>query len=210
MARLSDASLDSAAPLLEGKKICIIHGFDSHPRKNWFAWLAGKLREEGAIVDIPALPTPSAPKVDEWILAIQEAMRGLGSIDEESYFVAHSLGCIATLRALESMRAQDTSTRIGGILCVAGFYEPLPILPEIDDFTKAPLQAEQIIATARKRAVLAADDDEIVPVKWSENLARAIDAELTKVAKGGHFMDSDGFTKLPIALEILHSLVKKK
>jgi len=55
--------------------------------------------------------------------------------------------------------------------------------------------------------VLAALDDSIVPHAHSERLSRELRAKLVTLPTGGHFLESDGFTELPVALNELESMI---
>ncbi|WP_317371866.1 RBBP9/YdeN family alpha/beta hydrolase [Helicobacter canis] len=183
-----------------GVRIYIIHGFDSSPEKNWFQWLARELDERSICAKVLRLPTPENPNPNEWTQAIYEQVRADGEIDESVYFVAHSLGCIATLRFIETL---DSCVRVGGTVLVAGFCEELPTLPELSLFVKSPLQSGKIKQIVCRRAVISARDDVIVPFSLSQNLAELIGADFIARDKGGHFMDSDGFRELPLVYDVL-------
>jgi predicted alpha/beta hydrolase family esterase len=56
---------------------------------------------------------------------------------------------------------------------------------------------------ALQRVVIGALDDPIVPYTYTDSLAKSLDAKMVTVAKGGHFMGSDGFTEFPLLLDEL-------
>ena len=81
------------------------------------------------------MPTYSEnPNPSEWTRAISAQVCGDGELDERVYFVAHSLGCIATLRFIESL---DSSVRVGGVV-LSGFCEELPTLQKLSSFVRIP------------------------------------------------------------------------
>ena len=183
-----------------GARIYIIHGCDSNPNKNWFQWLVGELVGRDIYAKVLCLPTPENPNPSEWTRAISAQVCGDGELDERVYFVAHSLGCIATLRFIESL---DSSVRVGGVVLVSGFCEELSTLPELSSFVESPLQSEKIKQIVWHRVVISARDDVIVPFSLSENLAELISADFIARDQGGHFMDIDGFRELPLVYETL-------
>ena len=63
---------------------------------------------------------------------------------------------------------------------------------------------------ALQRVVIGALDDPIVPYTYTDSLAKSLDAKMVTVAKGGHFMGSDGFTEFPLLLDELSILNREK
>jgi Predicted esterase of the alpha/beta hydrolase fold len=181
--------------------VYIIHGYLASPSHHWFPWLKRQLAAEGAQVFVPPMPDPEHPDPAEWIEFLDANVH---THDERTFFVAHSLGCIALLRHLERVSAD---TRIGGLVLVSGFSEPLPGLPLLDAFTLDGYDVEHITRIAPRRTVLAALDDSIVPYAHSERLSRELRAKLVTLPTGGHFLESDGFTELPVALNELESMI---
>ena len=171
--------------------VFVVHGYDSSPQKNWFVWLQSQLTKAKIPTQILAMPTPQTPNLADWIAHLQQCAPTLGAHD---VFVAHSLGCIATLQFLQVARYET----LGGIVLVAGFFEPVAGLESLNSFTEPALCFEILRAKIRSRTVLAARDDSIVPFAFTQNLAQNLAADLMIYEKGNHFMDSDGFTRLPI------------
>lgn len=179
------------------KRVIIVHGYGGDSKSHWFVWLKNELEKQGARVVVPNMPDSFSPTPKAWIAALRET---IGDIDENTFIVAHSLGCISALRYIEGLDARE---RLGGVVLVGGFYEPLSILPALDPFVAEPLQGAKLAKMIKNRVVLSAKDDKVVPTSLSENLARAIDAEFIQLPSGGHFMKDEVGDKLPIVLELL-------
>lgn len=182
------------------KRVFIIHGFDANPKKHWFMWLKDKLESLNISANILSMPNPQNPILEEWIECIS---KNVGIADRDTFFVAHSLGTITTLQYIQTLK--NHSSKIGGILLVSGFCAPLPSLPELDSFARGDLDVTNIIMRVKNRIVIAARDDEIVPCELSENLAQKIEATFVLEPKGGHFMQSDGFSEFPLLFSLLQS-----
>ncbi len=121
----------------------------------------------------------------------------IGVPDETLSVVAHSLGAITVLHALDRLPG-DWSIR--GLVAVSGFAEPLPALPELDPFTASPPDARRLARRILHRTAIVSDDDTVVPPSATTALARLLDARLVTVPGGGHFLADDGFTALEPAL----------
>ncbi|OBV28636.1 hypothetical protein BKN38_07000 [Helicobacter sp. CLO-3] len=180
------------------KRVIIVHGYGGDSKSHWFVWLKNELEKQGARVVAPDMPDSLSPTPKAWIAALRET---IGDIDENTFIVAHSLGCISALRYIEGLDARE---RLGGVVLVGGFYEPLSILPKLDPFVAEPLQGAKLAKMIKNRVVLSAKDDKVVLTNLSENLAKAIDAEFIQLPSGGHFMKDEVGDKLPIVLELLH------
>ena len=177
------------------KRLFIIHGYNAYPEKHWFPWLAEQFSQ--LQTTSITLPNAHAPQLDEWLGAVQQA---IGKADENTYIVAHSLGTHTTLHyAL-------TQTTIGGVILVSGFAEKIPHLPILDNFAH-PIDDAYIKKTIKKRIIIAAKDDNIVPFSCSDRLAKRIDATMIAQETGNHFMQSDGFTTFPLVAKTLEAML---
>ncbi|MGW4162919.1 RBBP9/YdeN family alpha/beta hydrolase [Streptomyces sp. NPDC004788] len=115
------------------KTFLILHGFQNHrPPGHWQHWLAGALRERGHEVRYPQLPEADAPRLGEWL----DALDGQGERpDDGGEFVVlgHSLSVLLWLRAVAAGRAPDADR----VLLVA---PPSPgvaaSIPEIAEFAE--------------------------------------------------------------------------
>ncbi|MFG1665203.1 RBBP9/YdeN family alpha/beta hydrolase [Streptomyces sp. Y7] len=108
------------------QRASIIHGYGATPEDHWFGWLAEQLRADGIPTTIPALPTPQAPDPGRWLDVVRTE---LGTLDEHSMVVAHSLGCLTVLRHLGSL---PSPWRLGTLVLVSGFVDQLPALPHLN------------------------------------------------------------------------------
>lgn len=178
------------------KRLFIIHGYTATPQNHWFNWLKAQAGLLGMEVIVPALPNTTAPQESEWVA---ELARQVGTVDENTWFVGHSLGCITVLRFLS--RQQHVAA---GIIMVSGFSEPVDRLPELDGFTATPLDNLQVISKIPHRAVIASLDDDIVPADYSLRLSQQINAPLFGLPNGGHFLDRQGFDTLPLVADLLN------
>ncbi len=175
----------------------IVHGYDSHPDAHWFRWLRTSLGEVGVASAAVRLPSPHAPVADEWCAAISAA---LGSPDTGTWVVAHSLGCISTVRALAALAEP---WELGGLVLVAGFTGRLAALPELDGYLADDVDTSTVRARTRSRVVLRSDGDPYVPAASTDALADRLGAELHVVPGAGHFMAEDGVTTLDLVRDVV-------
>ena len=82
------------------KRVIIVHGWDGHPQEAWFPWLESELEKRGFEVQIPSMPNPPKPKIDDWVKHLSKSAK---SIDKDTVLVGHSIGCQTILRYLEGL-----------------------------------------------------------------------------------------------------------
>ncbi|BBM35541.1 RBBP9/YdeN family alpha/beta hydrolase [Pseudoleptotrichia goodfellowii] len=179
------------------KQLYIIHGYGASPEKHWFPWLKKVMEEKNWKVSVLEMPDSEHPKFDKWLETMRENIK---NINEDTYFVAHSLGTITILQYLSEYK---NLPRFGGFILVSGFDEGIAGFEELHPFVKEKPDYKKINEKAELRAVVAAKDDHIVPVKLSEKVAEKLNGKFYPVEKGGHFLDREGFTELPLVKEIL-------
>lgn len=174
--------------------IYIIHGYSASPADHWFSWLKEKLEEENNEVTIIDLPTPLTPNPKEWDEALKKQIK---TIDENSFFIAHSLGCITLLKFLEGTFLLK---KIAGYMLISAFNTSLPKLKQLDSFLESRLDYKKLENITKNKILIGAKDDYIVPIILSERLSFLLNADFIRLEKGGHFMASDGYTKFPFLL----------
>jgi len=192
----------SSGATMSGKQVTIIHGYMASPQDHWFPWLKARLEADGAEVSVLALPDSANAQPEAWVAYLRA---NIGVVDSNRYFVAHSLGCITLLRYLDGL---DQAARIGGLVLVSGFADSLSLLPQLDGFTRQPLNYPHLIGLAPQRSVIASRDDAIVPYRQTAALSRALEAELHSVDHGGHFLGREGFTELPLVYDQLARMIR--
>ncbi|WP_045960644.1 RBBP9/YdeN family alpha/beta hydrolase [Xenorhabdus poinarii] len=191
--------------LFSGKKIIIVHGYMASSSSHWFPWLKEKLQQQGAEVIVPTMPESSAPEPEAWADMLMDIVP---EVDKNSIFIGHSLGCIAVLRHLESIRSRYR--HLGGYVLVAGFDSPQRTLPELNTFTVEPLDYAFLREITEHRISLISANDDIVSPQSSLKLAHSLQTEVINVANSGHFLDRDGFTHLLPVYDILKSMLTEK
>jgi predicted alpha/beta hydrolase family esterase len=182
-------------------KVYIIHGYGASPQHHWFPWLKQQLEQQGIVVQVPPLPDPEHPVKPAWDKCLAQAIE---QPDQYTFFVAHSLGCIALLDYLQQL---DPQPKIGGLLLVSGFHQPVPGYSLINPFVAHALQPEQLIALTPQRVVIAAQDDPVVPHDLSQHLSEKLQARIISLPQGGHLLGSDGFTQFQQVYEILGNML---
>ncbi|PJG83985.1 RBBP9/YdeN family alpha/beta hydrolase [Caviibacterium pharyngocola] len=191
------------------KQVYIVHGYTASPNSHWFPYLSRELQRRHIRCDSLAMPNSAQPNEREW----RAYLSAHTELSEETLFVAHSLGCIATLNFLADRYSTHNLPPILGGIFVSGFYQPLDNLPELTPFATAFAQLPhdhfaQIFR--RTPTVIAACDDPVVAHSHSDQLARLLNAEYIRLPQGGHFLDRQGWYEFPLVLAKLCALFEEK
>ncbi|MDO8461177.1 MAG: alpha/beta hydrolase [bacterium] len=187
------------------KRVFLIHGWDGHPEKGWIPYLKQELEKKDFTVIALKMPDANRPTLKGWIPYLALITRFPTKND---YFVGHSLGCIAILRYLETLRENE---EIGGAVLVAGFSHDLNYpgyYNELASFFKRPIKWDKIRSHCKKFIAIHSDNDPYVPLEHGRIFKENLDAELIIERDMKHFSGDDGITELPIALESLLKILQ--
>ena len=188
------------------KRVFIIHGWDGHPDEGWFPWLKTELEKNGFRVYVPSMPEPAEPKIEAWVSHLSKTV---GDIDENTYFVGHSIGCQAILRYIEKLQKP-----IGGAVCVAGFLNSSNLATDEENkiakpWLETPIDYEKIKKNAGKITAIFSDDDESVGLENKDLFEKLLDAKTIIAHNKGHFSDDAGIKELPSALDAVLEISEK-
>lgn len=186
------------------KIVYIIHGWSDGPQGSWFPWLKTELETRGFEVCVPSMPDADEPKIEAWVGYLAKVSK---MVDENTYFVGHSIGCQTILRYLERLL---NNKKIGGAVFVAGWFFKLTNLETEEEekiaepWVETPINFEKVKKITRNFIAIFSDNDPFVPLDKNVKLFRdKLDAEIMIEHGKGHMIKEDGVTELPIVLEAL-------
>src|SRR5450756_1380962 len=96
------------------KRVIIVHGWGGSPTADWIGWAAQAFREKGYEVITPEMPYTDNPVIEKWVDHLKSAA---GAVDENTYFIGHSIGCQTIMRFIETIDAKTD-----GAIFVAGWF----------------------------------------------------------------------------------------
>jgi predicted alpha/beta hydrolase family esterase len=186
------------------KRAVIVHCWSGSPQYCWYPWVKAQLEQRGFRVTVPAMPDADAPKLATWLPAL---IQTVGEPDEELYLIGHSIGSVTILRYLEQLPEQS---KVGGIVLVAGFTDPLGF-KELENFFSVPLDLEGAKEHLAKGAVLVhSDDDPYVSLHFGHELKEKLGAELKVLPGMKHFSGpvdrEDSCAELPAVVQAVERL----
>lgn len=182
------------------KRVFIIHGWGGNPEEIWFPWLKGQLEARGFLVTAPALPDTDEPGIDAWVGAVEAAV---GTPDEDTYFVGHSLGCQTIMRYLAI-----PDRKVGGAVFVAGCFSITGLTPDermtIKPWEDTPIVFSSVRENLPRSIAIFSDNDPFVPLDENvRGFTTALHPEIIIEKGRGHYNAGSGTYELPSALEAI-------
>jgi uncharacterized protein len=182
------------------KRVFIVHGWASSPQDAWLPWIKKELEKKGFEVTVPAMPNPLIPVIEKWT----GHLRGVaGQVDEQTFFIGHSIGCQTILRFIESLPA---GSKIGGAVFVAGWFTLKGLADAAErllakPWLETPMDFEKIKSIAPRITAIFSDNDYFVPLDNVEFFKQRLNAKTTVEQGKGHFARTDKIFELPEAVE---------
>jgi len=145
-----------------------------------------------------SLPNWDKPTCTEFLSNIKEIIPE-NEIDFNTYFVGHSVGCNAALLFLNDLHHKKPKLKIGGLMCVAGWWKVDNPWPQLNQWTTMPLDFNgiQYICSNNIRCILS--DNDPYTSDWSANKTEweaNLNANVLIVPDAKHFNGSEGFSEI--------------
>ncbi|WP_080649521.1 RBBP9/YdeN family alpha/beta hydrolase [Acinetobacter pittii] len=185
------------------RQIFVLHGYSASIDDHWFLDLKHQIEDEHTTVTLIPFPDSENPDVEAWQKVLDQQ---IPSVDENTYFVAHSLGVITLLHFLQRHEYQN----IGGMILVSGFSGFISDSSVLNSYiTKSKVDTNDFKGI-KKKLVYLSDNDDLVPPKLTIELAKEIDAPYITVPNGGHFLGREGYTKFPQLVDSLKEMLESQ
>lgn len=188
------------------KRVFIIHGWDGYPEEGWFPWLKRELEVKGFHVEVPAMPNPEKPEIESWLRKLKDQIK---EINQDTYFVGHSIGCQAILRFLETL---EPNVKIGGAIFIAPWMhlDKNTIREEGKEseeiakpWMETPINWNKVKIHTNDFICIFSDNDSYVPLSDKDIFKEKLSAKTIIEHEKGHFSGDDNIIELPSALDSL-------
>ena len=186
------------------KRVFIIHGWEGYPDEGWFPWLKKELEQKGFQVIVPSMPSPDNPKIDIWVPYLTKIV---SKVDENTFFVGHSIGCQTILRYLENL---PPDKKIGGAIFVAGWFTLMNLETEEEKeiaklWLETQIDLERVKLHTKNFVAIFSDDDPVVPITNKKLFEQKLGAKTLVEHNKGHFGEDSGIKELRSVLSSLLS-----
>ncbi len=186
------------------KRVIILHGWGGSPEEPMIKWLGEKLSKEGFETIIPEMPETDTPKIIPWVNKVKEIVE---DVNEETYFIGHSVGCQTVLRFLETQ-----NNKIGGVVFIAPWMkldeetireEGEEVIEIARPWEETPIDWKRVKKVIGKSICILSDNDPFVPLDNAELFKENLNAEIIIEHDKGHYTESDRIEENETALNKL-------
>lgn len=182
------------------KKVYLIHGWGGNSEGGWFDWLKKELPKYKVKVKAFDMPNTDHPKIEKWVGYLEKNIK---DVDEETYFIGHSIGCQTIMRYLEKLPKHKL---IGGCVFVAGWFNLINLDKEemeiIHPWTNTKIDFDRVKRHTDNFLCIFSDDDSWVHLSEADVFKDKLNAKIIHKKKMGHF---DNVNKIE---EVLNFIVK--
>ena len=190
------------------KKIYLVHCWDGTSSDGWYPWLEEKINDKNVNLNRFDMPNTANPKIDEWVYYLNNKV---DLLNEETYFIGHSIGCQTILRYLETKEI----TKIGGILFVAPWLDLLTEAIEDEDsyntaqpWINTPIDFEKIKRFTNNISCIFSDNDYFVSLEQEKEFRNKLNAKTVIVNNKGHISQDDDVYELQEILDLTQKMLK--
>ncbi|MES2314642.1 MAG: alpha/beta fold hydrolase [Patescibacteria group bacterium] len=184
------------------KRLFIVHGWDGSSKEPMIAWVGKVGSELGFETTVLDMPNTGVPTIDAWTKHLED---NVYYVDQDTYFVGHSLGCQAILRYLE----MNKGSTLGGVVLIAPAFVIADLETQEDKdiarpWVDRPIDFTSIRNMNGKFVTIFSDNDASVPLEANKEIIEKGLAGKIVVEQGkGHFTQEDGVTELLVVKEVL-------
>ena len=173
------------------KKVYLIHGWGgSSKSEGWFKSLKQKLLEKGIDIEAFDMPNTNTPKIEEWIGFLQKKIKNK-TLDEETYFIGHSIGCQTILRYLEKL---PQNVKIAGCVFVAGWFNLKGLDKEeekiAEPWLKTKINFDKVKKHCNNFLAIFSDNDPFVVLNNTKLFKHELNAKIIIKKNEGHFNET--------------------
>lgn len=166
------------------KKVILVHGYSSSPKKKKYKIISRELEKLGVEHSIPALPGGEHPRSKEWLEIIDKEVKG---VDKPVVLAGHSLGTRAILLYLDKFEQ-----KVDSVILIGAFNNDFKENRKkregnYKDFFDYALNIEKVKKLADKFIVVHSKDDDSIDYQQGVEISRELGAELITYENMIHF-----------------------
>ncbi len=190
-------------------KIYIVHCWSGTKEDGWYPWLDKKISNKDNQVIRFNMPNTTNPVINDWIETLDSKV---DKLDEDTYFIGHSIGCQTIMRYLETKDVR----KIGGILFVTPWLSLLPKAIEDEEsyniaypWIHTSIDFNKIKKITNNINCIFSDDDYFVSLKQEKEFKDKLNANTIIVHNKGHISQDDGVYELEEILNFSKQMLEK-
>ncbi|MBU2612248.1 MAG: alpha/beta fold hydrolase [Nanoarchaeota archaeon] len=149
------------------KRAYILHGWGADSSTPWIVWAEEELRKKGFEVHSFDMPNTDEPKIEDWVKYIEE---NAPKIDENTYFIGHSIGAQTIMRFLEKSHKH---IKVGGCVFIAPWLDLIGLGSEelkiAHPWLNNKINPERVLDhTGKITCIFSTNDPYVSPKEWKK------------------------------------------
>lgn len=149
------------------KRVYIIHGWGFDSSMPWIVWVENELRKKGYEVRSFDMPNTHEPTIESWVKYLEE---NVGEVDENTYFVGHSIGSQTIMRFLEKSHKH---IKVGGCVFIAPWLDLIGLENEelkiAHPWINNKIDSERVLDhTGNITCIFSTNDPYVSPREWKK------------------------------------------
>ncbi|PJE81829.1 hypothetical protein COU58_00690 [Candidatus Pacearchaeota archaeon CG10_big_fil_rev_8_21_14_0_10_32_42] len=149
------------------KKIYILHGWGFDSSMPWILWLEEELKKKNCKVHSFDMPNTNSPVIEEWVDYFEKNVK---NVDENTYFVGHSIGAQTIMRFLEKSHKH---MKVGGCVFVAPWLDLIGLESEelkiAHPWINNKIDFERVLDhTGNITCIFSTNDPYVSPKEWKK------------------------------------------
>ncbi|MGW3468741.1 RBBP9/YdeN family alpha/beta hydrolase [Saccharopolyspora sp. NPDC000995] len=173
--------------------VLLVHGMTGSGPWHWQQWLAGQLREHGVQVDLPDLPDPDRPMLENWLPVLRERLEAVPP-EAELVVAAHSCGVALWLHHAATI--VGPSRRADRVLLVSPPARDWQH-PDAQGITPYPTEASALRRAAGITRLVVGTGDPYLSMYQAHALAEDLQVEMDVILDGEHLNTDAGYGPWP-------------
>ena len=179
-----------------GKRLFIVHGWGGNPNELLHQSLKKHFSKKGFKVIVPHMPNKDEPVINEWVSCLNKIV---GKVDENTYFIGHSIGCQTIMRYLETL---PEKTKVGGCIFIAGWFNLDNMESDEEERIAKPwietkINFDKIKKIAKKIEVYLSSNEYYGFIEENSRIFKEkLKAKVIIEKDMGHFTDEEGKEKI--------------
>ncbi len=173
------------------KRVYIIHGWGQDSNMPWIKWLERELKEKDFEVHAFDMPNTEHPKIEEWVRFLEDHIDD-DKIDENTFFVGHSIGAQTIMRYLEKLHKHK---KVGGCVFVAPWLDLINLEPEeieiAHPWINSEIHFDRILDHCNNFTAIFSDNDPYVHLDEAEKFKERLGANIIIKHEMNHFEDAE-------------------
>lgn len=184
------------------KKIYLVHCWGGTSNDGWYPWIDRSLSNTNTKVIRFDMPNTSKPVINEWLDKLDSV---IDNLDENTYFIGHSIGCQTIMRYLETKEI----TKIGGILFIAPWFDLFKKAVEDEEsyntayhWINNKIDLEKVKKFTNNINCIFSDNDYFVSLEQKDEFKNKLNAKTCVVKNKGHISQDDNVFELNEILDL--------